>query len=187
MTGGDWDPSSIAGDLKYFFGSHHVFLSNDRDERPLHRSQPHVVAYSIGDEEAGPGRSISHPNKESACILPLRGNEPNPSVLHEPVLQPQPASHTMSENSPLCDHPETTPTDPLCHARVMSNRRRCPGTSTLEEEKSRPWCVVASVWTKTRRVPRPRVEPGEDQLRWAGGFSSYASLLLLLYDFLVRV
>jgi len=25
----------------------------------------------------------------------------------------------MSENSTLCGHPKTTPTDPLCYARVM--------------------------------------------------------------------
>ena len=93
-------------------------------------------------------------NEENAWILPLRGNAPNPSALHELVLQPRPASHTMSEDSQLCGHPEITPTDPLCHARVMLNHRRCPGISTLEEEKSRLWCVVASVWPKTRRVPR---------------------------------
>ena len=45
-----------------------------------------------------------------------------------------------------------------------------------------------SVWAKTRRVPRHRVEPeGESQLRWVSGISSHASLLLLLRDSLVRV
>ena len=45
-----------------------------------------------------------------------------------------------------------------------------------------------SVWAKTRRVPRHRMEPeGESQLRWVSGLSSHASLLLLLCDSLARV
>ena len=83
------------------------------------------------------------------------------------VLQPQPASHT-SENPPLCGHPETTPTNPPCHAGVVLNRRRYPGIGTLEEEKSRPWCVVMSVWAKTRRVPRHKEWSQKEKISYDG-------------------
>ena len=125
-------------------------------------------------------------NEENAWILPLRGNEPNPSVLHELVFRPRPASQTMSENPPtlwpLGNHSHRSP--PRKSNVELSAVPRDQHARGREE--SSMVCSGEYLGGNPKGPPTQRVEPeGEGQLRWVGGFSSHASLLLLLCDSLV--
>ena len=147
----------IARDLKYFSGSHFSFIGrrceaveqklatykldpikNDENapNLPLRTRKTHQIA--IDNEEDAP----NPPSRTRATHLISHHEEdaPNPSIPHEFLFQPQPASHIMSENSTLRGHPGITP---IYHPSLPTRDRIAGGGSTHLDTQS---------WAATRRI-----------------------------------